>query len=371
MHRAHEHVTKLALEVCDGLVIHALVGESSTEDVPAAVRFESHEVLIERYFPKARTLLAAFPAAMRFAGPREALFHALVRKNHGVTHFIVGRDHAGVGQFYAPTAAQDIFDRFAPAELGITPLKVDASFFCRVCDGMASARSCPHGAEARVELSGTRMRELLRAGEPLPREVTRPEVAEVLRRHSGGTRAAPAAHKKGFIVWFTGLSGTGKSTLARALQQRLSAHLPVEVLDGDEVRKYLSKGLGFSKEDRDTNIRRIGFVARAIARNGAVAIAAAISPYADVRDEVHQLARQDGVVFVEVHLSARLESLVARDTKGLYQKALTGQLANFTGVTDPYEVPLKPDLRIDTDTEDVSTSLERIVRLLNERALLT
>lgn len=370
IHRAHEHLTKLALELCDGLVIHPLVGETKQDDVPASVRFEIYEKLVENYYPAARTMLAAFPAAMRYAGPREALFHALVRKNYGATHLIVGRDHAGVGTYYPQTAAQEIFERFSFDEVGVVPLKFEPTFFCKVCGAIASSRSCPHPASARLELSGTKVRELLREGRPLPAEFTRPEVADILRRHFGGAPAAAAGRKPGFIVWFTGLSGAGKSTLAKGLREALANQVPVEVLDGDEVRTYLSKGLGFSKDDRDTNIRRIGFVARAVARTGALSIAAAISPYAAVRDEVRALAKADGVDFIEVHVTAEMATLVARDTKGLYTKALAGELANFTGVSDPYEAPEKPELRLHTDAEPATVSLERILEVLRARGLI-
>ncbi|HEV8231360.1 MAG TPA: sulfate adenylyltransferase [Thermoanaerobaculia bacterium] len=413
IHRAHEHLTKLALELVDGLVIHPLIGETKDGDVTAAVRFKGYEVLLEKYYPRDRTLLAAFPASMRYAGPREAIFHALTRKNYGITHFIVGRDHAGVGTFYAPYEAQEIFDQFSAAELGISPLKLDAAFFCQACDATASLRSCPHDASQRLDLSGTRVREMLVAGEHLPPQFTRPEIAEILREHYAGNGngngngnghgspnangngngnghgrpsgtdalAAPALptspiapdaplRNRGFILWFTGLSGAGKSTLAAALRQELGGERPVEILDGDDVRTYLSKDLGFSKEDRDVNIRRIGYVARLLARNGVASIAAAISPYSATRLEVRQLASQENIPFIEVFAHAELASLVRRDVKGLYEKALTGEITNFTGISDPYEAPESPDIVVKTDREAVRESVVKILSVLHERGLI-
>jgi len=389
IHRAHEHLTRLALELADGLVIHPLVGETRDDDVPAAVRWRTYEALLARYYPRERTILAAFPAAMRHAGPREALLHVLLRKNYGIRSLVIGRDHAGVGTFYAPRATQDLLrewsDRFGD-ELGVTPLAVEPTFWCAACDQFATARSCPHDRDSRVELSGSRIRSILRSGGQLPRELVRPEVAEILREHylqdvqaavdADGPAVAsrPATPTstiaRGFIVWFTGLSGAGKSTLSAALAARIGQGRRLEILDGDEVRTHLSKGLGFSRQDRDVNVHRIGFVARTLARHGVGVVTAAISPYAETRRAVRDLAERQGVAFLEVYAKAELASLIARDPKGLYKRALTGEVTHFTGVSDPYEAPESPDVVVRTDLESIAESVDKIVAALAARGLI-
>jgi sulfate adenylyltransferase len=368
IHRAHEYLTKVALEVCDGLLLHPLVGETKDDDVPPDVRLRCYHALLEGYYPAATTLLALFPAPMRYAGPREAVFHALVRANYGATHFVVGRDHAGVGSFYGPFDAQDLLRDVGPKELGLQPLFFDGAFYCRICGQMATTRTCPHDPGAHVALSGTRVRRLLREGRRPPPEYSRPEVADVLRAALGPVGGQPGAGRApsdGCTIWLTGLPSAGKSTIAgmvaRALRNRGRR---VEVLDGDEMRRTLTRGLGFSREDRDENIRRIGFVASVLARNGVVAIVAAISPYGQARAEARALHAPGS--FLEVFVATPLEVCAQRDTKGLYARQRSGELHGLSGVDDPYEQPEQPDLVVPAHQETPGESAARVLALVEE-----
>jgi sulfate adenylyltransferase len=380
IHRAHEYLQKCALEIYDGLLLHPLVGPTKDGDVPVEVRMRAYQAVL-RYFPPDRVLLATLVAPMRYAGPREALLHALVRKNHGCTHFIVGRDQAGVGAYYGPFDAQRLIASLSPQELGITPLLFDKVFHCAVCGGMASAKTCPHPDSEHVALSGTKVRGMLSAGEPVLPRFVRPEVANVLRgayqhpngdarvSHQPAREAEPMsvqATQAGFVVWLTGLSGAGKSSVARALALRLRERgHRLEVLDGDEVRTNLSEGLGFSREDRDTNIARIGYVAAKLAYHGVAVLVAAISPYREARDRVRGSVDH----FVEVHVATSLATCAERDIKGLYARALAGQIRQFTGVSDPYEPPLAPEVVLHTDREPVEDSVEQVLACLERFGL--
>lgn len=301
-------------------------------------------------------------------GPREALWHAIIRKNYGASHFIVGRDHAGPGKdsegkpFYDPYAAQELLARHQE-ELGIRMVAFPAMVYAANRDAYLPETEVEAHDEVR-DISGTELRRRLHQGEAIPEWFTFPEVVKILReRH-------PANARQGFSLFFTGLSGSGKSTLAQAVLARLleTGSRPVTVLDGDEVRRHLSKGLGFSRDDRNTNITRIGYVASEVVRHGGVAICAPIAPYAVSRDEARELVQAHGR-FVEIHVSTPLEVCEARDRKGLYAAARAGKIKGFTGIDDPYEIPHQPDLRLDTSQLSVSEAADKVIDWLSAQAL--
>jgi len=363
LHRVHEELTKRAVQEVDGvLLLHPVVGLTKPGDVDHFTRVRTYKALAERYYDPDRILLALLPLAMRFAGPREAVWHAIIRRNYGANHLIVGRDHAGPGNdstgkpFYGPYDAQELVSRYSN-ELGVKMVPFRQLVYLPE-EGRYEEISKISPQTRTADISGTQVREdYLNAGRQLPAWFTRPEIAEIL------TEAYPPRHKQGVCIWFTGLSGSGKSTTAEVLTQLLLEHgRQVTMLDSDVVRTHLSKGLGFSKEDRDINIRRIGFVAAEILRHRGTAVCAVISPYRATRDEVRNRVGKDN--FVEVFMDTPLEVCEARDTKGMYAKARRGEIKDFTGIDDPYEPPLHPELRLDTTTHTPEENAHQILDLL-------
>ncbi len=369
LHRVHEELTKRAVESVDGsLLLHPAVGMTKPGDVDHYTRVRTYRALASSYYEPDRILLALVPLAMRMAGPREALWHAIVRRNYGANHFVVGRDHASPGvdsegnPFYGPYDAQELLERHAD-ELGVTPVTFSELVYWADEGRYEEASKVPDDATVS-SISGTQVREeYLQRGEPLPDWFTRPEVAEIL------SETHPPRHRQGVCVWFTGLSGAGKSTTAEVLTPLLLEHgRQVTVLDGDVVRTHLSKGLGFTKDDRDTNVRRIGFVAGELVRHGGTVVCAAVSPYRETRNDVRAMIGAEH--FVEVFVDTPLEVCEDRDVKGMYAKARRGEIENFTGIDDPYERPEDPEIVIDTVNHDAEGNARRIVEYLVERGFV-
>jgi sulfate adenylyltransferase len=369
LHRIHEELTKRAAEEVNGsLLIHPVVGMTKPGDVDHYTRVRVYRTLVERYYDKNRTLLSLLPLAMRMAGPREALWHAIIRRTFGATPFIVGRDHAGPGNdsqgrpFYGPYEAQAMLTQYGD-EIGVTPVEFKALVYLADEERYEEQNKVPEDAHI-FSISGTQVRDdYLAKGKTLPEWFTRPETAEILQQ------MYPARHKQGLCIWFTGLSGAGKSTTAEILTSLLLEHgRQVTLLDGDVVRTHLSKGLGFSREDRDTNILRIGFVAGEIARHGGTVICAAISPYRATRNEARKMVSDER--FVEVFVDTPIEVCEERDVKGLYARARRGQITGFTGVDDPYEAPVNPELTLNTVEYSAEENARRIVAYLEEQGFL-
>jgi sulfate adenylyltransferase len=347
MHRAHQELTlRAAREVEANLLIQPVVGMTKPGDVDHFTRVRCYEQLLGRY-PEQTTMLSLLPLAMRMGGPREAMWHAIIRKNYGCTHLIVGRDHAGPGQdstgedFYGPYDAQELLTEHAD-ELDISMVPFQLMVYA---ENRAEYIPIDEKTESDrvLNISGTDLRHRLQEGLEIPEWFSFPDVVAELRR------THPPRHKQGFTVFFTGLSGSGKSTIANALMVKLMemGGRPVSLLDGDIVRKNLSSELGFSKEHRDLNIRRIGYVASEITKNGGIAICAPIAPYTATRRAVREAILPVGG-FVEIHVSTSVEVCEQRDRKGLYALARAGKIKEFTGISDPYEVPENAEMVIDT-----------------------
>lgn len=347
LHRVHEELTKRAIQEIDGvLLLHPVVGMTKPGDVDHYTRVRTYRVLADNYYDRDRIVLSLLPLAMRLAGPREALWHAVIRRNYGANYLIVGRDHAGPGKdsegkpFYGPYDAQELVARFEEElEVKIQPFR--EFLYLPDEERYEEVSKIPENART-ASISATQVREdYLSAGNVLPSWLTRPEVAEIL------AESHPPRHKQGLCVWFTGLSGAGKSTTAEVLTMLFMEHgRQVTVLDGDVVRTHLSKGLSFSREDRDLNIRRIGFVATELVRHGGTVICAAVSPYRTTRNDVRNMVGAER--FVEVFVNTPLEVCEQRDTKGIYAKARRGEIKAFTGIDDPYESPEHAEITLDT-----------------------
>ncbi len=369
LHRVHEELTKRATQEKDGvLLLHPVVGLTKPGDVDHFTRVRTYKALAQRYYDPDRILLSLLPLAMRMAGPREALWHMIIRRNYGANHLIVGRDHAGPGNdstgkpFYGPYDAQDLSEEFSE-ELGVAvmPFRMlvylpDEERYEEISNVTEEMRT--------ASISGTQVREeYLQNGRQLPEWFTRPEVAEIL------AETYPPRYRQGTVIWLTGLHNAGKSTTGAVLTTLLQEYgRSVTLLDGDVVRTHFSEGLGFTKEDRDDHVRRIGFVAAEIVRHGGIAVCAAVSPYRATRNEVRTMVGGDN--YIEVFVDTPLEVCEERDTKGLYARARRGEIAGFTGIDDPYEAPQHPEVVVETMNHTAEENATRILDLLIERGFV-
>ena len=369
LHRAHEELTRRAIEDVDGvLLLHPVVGMTKPGDIDYFTRVRTYKALARNYYQQDRILLALLPLAMRLAGPREALWHALIRRNYGANHMIIGRDHASPGNdstgkpFYDPYAAQELVESFED-EIGVKALSFGEFVYLPEEDRYEDTNKIAAHA-VTAQLSGTRVREWYRdGGADLPAWFARPEVTAAI------AETYPPRHKQGFCVWFTGLSASGKSTTAEILTVLLQEFgRQVTVLDGDVVRNHLSRGLGFTKEDRDSNIHRIGFVASEIVKHQGTVICAAVSPYRATRNDVRNMIGAER--FIEVFVNTPLEECERRDVKGMYLKARRGELKNFTGIDDPYEPPVDPELELETTLNSAQDNARSIIAYLTDRGFL-
>jgi sulfate adenylyltransferase len=369
MHRAHVELTfRAAKQVEANLLIHPSVGMTKPGDVDYFTRVRCYQLLLSK-FPAGSVKLSMLPLAMRMGGPREAIWHALIRKNHGVTHFIVGRDHAGPGKdsdgknFYGPYDAQELFKKYE-ADIGVTMVPFNMMVYLEDQDQYVPDNEVTNGSRV-LNISGTELRDRLNEGRDIPGWFTYPEVVHELRR------SYPPRHKQGVTIFFTGLSGSGKSTIANVLVTKFleTGGRPVTLLDGDLVRKHLSSELGFSKEHRDINIRRIGYVASEITKNGGIAICAPIAPYDATRKAVRGMIEPVGG-FILVHIATPVETCEQRDRKGLYAKARAGILKEFTGISDPYEEPKDAEVVINTAELSPEEAAQEIILHLEREGFI-
>jgi len=370
MHRAHvELVLKASEDIAANVMIHPVVGLTKPGDVDHYTRVRSYRAVIDK-FPSSTATLSLLPLAMRMGGPREAVWHAIIRKNYGCTHFIVGRDHAGPGKnsngedFYGPYEAQELVEKHAD-EIGIEVVPFKLMVYATKRDKYVSIDELEENEEHKT-LSGTELRGLLNDGKNLPEWFTYPEVAEILKE------TYRPLNSRGLTVFFTGLSGSGKSTLAKGLISKLNeiGDRTVTLLDGDEVRRHLSSELGFSEEHRNLNVTRIGYVASEISKHGGIAVCAPIAPYDATRRQVRNMIELTSAGFLLVHVNTPVEVCEQRDRKGLYAAARSGKIKNFTGVSDPYENPNDADLTLDTSNKPREELVQSILLKIEQKGYL-
>jgi len=368
MHRAHfEILQQAAKDTNASILIHPVVGLTKPGDIDHYIRAKCYKEIVKR-FSEGSALLSLLPLAMRMAGPREALLHAIIRKNYGVTHFIVGRDHAGPGNdsngqpIYGSYDAQELVAKYEE-EIKIKMVPFKMQVFIQERSKYAAIEEVKSD-EIALNISGTELRSMLKKNIEIPEWFTFPEVSKILKS------SYPRAENQGFTIFFTGLSGSGKSTIANGLMARLleQTNRRVTILDGDLVRQHLSSELGFSKEHRDLNIQRIAYVASEITKHNGIAICAPIAPYAEQRQNARNLIEQFGS-FIEVYVNTSFDDCEARDVKGLYAKARKGLIQGFTGLDDPYEAPNNPEIVVDGSSEDPLIEVNKILKFLEKNNL--
>ena len=370
MHRAHKEIAyRAATEVQANLLIHPVVGQTKPGDIDHFTRVRCYQKIL-KHFPEGTTMLSLLPLSMRMAGPREALWHGLIRKNYGCTHIVIGRDHAGPGKdqdgkdYYGPYDAQDLLKEYSD-EIGIDMVEFKMMVYVEEKSEYMPIDSVPENLK-KLNISGTDLRHRLEHHLDIPAWFTYPEIVDELKM------SYPSKENQGLTLFFTGLSGSGKSTIANGLMVKLKEYekRAITLLDGDIVRTHLSSELGFSKEHRDLNITRIGFVASEITKNGGIAICAPIAPYKNSREENRNLISDYGN-YIEVHVSTPLETCERRDTKGLYAMARQGKIKGFTGIDDPYEVPENPCLSIDTTDITEEEAIQKVILFLEKEGYIS